>query len=371
MKLIDRYLSKEITVTACFAVAVLSLVIVLVNILKQLLNLLVNQDVPLEIILSFVGYILPSSLTYSIPWGMLTAVLLVFGKLSAENELIALRTAGLSIYRICAPLLVLSVLCVMLCLWINVDVAPPAKAKMKNAISNIAMTNPMSLFGSDEVIDAFDGKKIYIASKHGNELEQVLMYDINKQGVPMQVVYADKGKLEIDLPNKRVLLRLFEARFEQRDDEAPWDLTKVRQGITAEVIPLVISLQKLYEKSQRRPGLGQMTMQELLSKDDKDDKDDPKQRSAVLTEANKRVAFSLASVVLVLIGVPLAITAQRRETSIGFLFSLVIAFVYFFFNIVVDATRNRPEWRPELLIWAPNVLFIALGIFMFVRLGRK
>lgn len=364
MKLIDRYLSKEIAVTASFAVAVLSLVLVLGNIFKQVLDLLVNHDVPLEYILSFVGYILPFSLTFSVPWGFLTAVLLVFGKLSAENELIALRTAGLSIYRICASLLVLAVLCVLLCLWINVEVAPRAQAKMKSALFNIATSNPIAMFGSDEVIDEFPGKKIYVGKKQGNELEQIFMYDLDPKGVPMQVVYAQSGRLESDLVNKRVLLRLFEARFEQRDQEEPLNLTKVRQGITADVIPLAISLEELYQKNQRRRGLSQMTVKELLA-------DQTKGRSAVLTEMNKRMAFAMASLAFALIGVPLAVTAQRRETSIGFLFSLVIAFVYFFFNIVVDAMRNRPEWRPELLIWVPNVIFITLGVVMFVRLSRK
>src|SRR5438309_5362079 len=102
MKLIDRYVGKQILVAAIIAIAVLSLVLVLGNVFKQLLDLLVNHDVPIEFILSFIGYILPFSLTFTIPWGFLTAVLLVFGKMSAENELIALRATGVSVPRVCA-----------------------------------------------------------------------------------------------------------------------------------------------------------------------------------------------------------------------------------------------------------------------------
>ena len=64
------------------------------NVFKRLLDLLVNNDAPLDLILSFIAYILPFSLTFTIPWGFLTAVLLVFGRLSAENELIAWRSSG-------------------------------------------------------------------------------------------------------------------------------------------------------------------------------------------------------------------------------------------------------------------------------------
>jgi len=130
MKLLDRYIAKQILVTAFFAVGVLSLVLVFGNVFKQLLDLLVNHDVPIEYILSFMAYILPFSLTFTIPWGFLTAVLLVFGRLSAENELIALRSMGISIGRICFSLGIISVVCVAICLWINVDVAPKAQQQM-------------------------------------------------------------------------------------------------------------------------------------------------------------------------------------------------------------------------------------------------
>ena len=77
MKLIDRYVSRQVFITGLFAVGVLSVVLVLGNVFKQLLELLVNHDAPLDLILTFIAYILPFSLTFTIPWGFLTAVLLV------------------------------------------------------------------------------------------------------------------------------------------------------------------------------------------------------------------------------------------------------------------------------------------------------
>src|SRR5579862_5065363 len=160
MKILDRYVGRQVLSTALFGIAVLSLVLVLGNIFKQLLDLLINHDVPLEYILSFIAYILPFSLTFTIPWGFLTAVLLVFGKMSAENELIALRSNGVGIQRICYSVLLLSFVAVGICLWINIDVAPRAQEKMKAALFHIATSNPISFFGSDQIIDEFPGKKI-------------------------------------------------------------------------------------------------------------------------------------------------------------------------------------------------------------------
>ena len=104
MKLIDRAVSRELIVNVLFSIFVLSLVLVVGNILRKLLPLLVNHDVPVEYLVTFIAYILPFSLIFTIPWGLLTAILLVFGRLSADNELIALRANGVSITRICIPL---------------------------------------------------------------------------------------------------------------------------------------------------------------------------------------------------------------------------------------------------------------------------
>jgi lipopolysaccharide export system permease protein len=368
MKILDRYLGKQIAVTALFAIAVLSVILVVGNVFK-LLDLLINHDVPLKYILTFMLYILPFSLIFTIPWGFLTAVLLIFGRLSGENELIALRTSGLSIYRICLPLFVLAFISVGVCLWMNIDVAPRAQLAMRNQISTIATHNPLALFGSDQVIEEFPGRKIYVERKDGTKLFNILVYELNEQNEPVSVIQAKQGELETDLTNQQVLLHVMDGRYEGRDTVAPGDLTKIRQGITIKETDYSISLQKLYEKNKGRRNNSMLTLKELLSSDGAPQTD--RQISAAKTELNKRFSFSFAALAFALVGVPLAITAHRRETSIGILFSFVIAFSYFFFIIIADHLRENPHAHPEMLIWLPNVIFISLGAWMFWRLGKK
>jgi lipopolysaccharide export system permease protein len=379
VKILDRYVFRQVLVTSLFAVSILSVVLVLGNIFKQLLELLVNHDAPLELIISFIAYILPFSLTFTIPWGFLTAVLLVFGKMSAEHELIALRASGVSIPRICVTVLLLSLACVGICLWINVDVAPKAQIKMKDALYNIATSNPLAMFGSDKVIDDFPGRKIYVERNEGAQLFNLLVYEMNDNYEPITVVHAQRGLIEPDRENKRLLLHIYDGRFEQRDENAPDDLMKIRQGITMQESTLTISLVELYEKNKKKKGMSSLTAGELLDRLEHDDKaatpksakEAAQEVSAIKTEVNKRFSFSLASFAFALIGVPLAITAHRKETSAGFLLSLIVAFVYFFFIIIADTVRSSPALHPELLIWAPNVLFIGLGAWRFIRLSRQ
>lgn len=368
MKLIDRAISRELLVNLFFAIFVLSLVLVVGNILRKLLPLLVNHDVPVEYLVTFIAYILPFSLIFTIPWGLLTAILLVFGRLSADNELIALRANGVSISRICIPLAGVALVCCALCLWLNVSVAPAAQEKLRSTIYDLATRNPMALFDSDQVIDQFPGRKIYVGKKEGNKLENIIVFEMNEDSVPIRVTYARTGMLEADLDNKRILMHLYEARYQQRDEKDPLDLRKVRDGINMAEGTLPISLEELYEKEKKRPSRSALSIEQLL---DQLKSESSRERSASRTEINKRFSFPFSCLAFALIGVPLGVTAHRRETSIGFAVGLIVAVTYFLFVIIGDTLRSNPKVHPELLVWFPNVLFLVLGAFLFRRLARQ
>ena len=374
MKLLDRYIAREIIFTTLFGVSVLTFVLVLGNLFKQLLDVLINHDVPLDIILRFIAYILPFSLIYSIPWGFVTAVLLVFGKLSAENELVALKSNGVSITRICAPLLWLSLVCVGVCLWINLDVAPRAQNNMKNALVNLATQDPLSLFGSDHVIDEFPGKEIYVEDKKGRELKNILVYEMDKDSNVLRVMFAKRGELQTS--DEAVLLHIYQARYEQRDPDSPEDWSKIRDGVSMQESTFEISLKELYEKN-RRLRVPSQKMPGELWKEKKDLMAGPQNvytksnLASILTEINKRFSLSLASFALALIAIPLAITAHRKETSIGFLFSIIVGFGYFFLSQLAIMAQTNPSLHPELLVWLPNVLFVIFGSLLFWRLSRQ
>src|ERR1041384_6494211 len=264
MKLIDRFVSRELLVNVAFAIAVLSLVLVVGNIFRKLLPLLVNHDVPVEYLITFIAYVLPFSLIFTIPWGLLTAVLLVFGRLSADNELIALRCNGVSISRICISLGAIAVMCTGICLWLNVQAAPAAQEKLRSTIFDLATRNPMALFGSDQVIDQFPGRKIYVGKKEGNKLENIIVFEMDGNALPVKVTYARTGLLEADLENKRILMQLYEARYQQRNDQDPLDLRKIRDGIRMSEGTLPISLEELYERQKKRPSRSALSIEQLL-----------------------------------------------------------------------------------------------------------
>lgn len=367
VKIIDRYVGLSVVMTAVIGVVVLSMVLVLGNLFKELLDLLINRDVPLGSVLMFMLYVLPFSLSFTIPWGFLTAVLLVFGRLSADNELIALRATGVSIARICSPVFGLAVLLTATCFYINTDVAPRAEYAATQAILKIATSNPASLFVADEVINEFPGRRIYVGRKNGDTLENLLLFEMDKNDELSKFVFAKKGELTSDPEHGQLRLRLFDARFEQRDKDEPRNINKIREGIVVKEAPFPISLDELYAENTRGKRASSFTLSELL---EELQKVSGSRALELHVELNKRFSVSMACIAFALVAVPLGITAHRRETSVGFAFSLIIAFTYFFFIIMADTFRGNPNAFPVVLIWIPNLIFITLGAFLFRRLMK-
>jgi len=235
----------------------------------------------------------------------------------------------------------------------------------------------MAMFGADRIIDAFPNKKIYVESSNGPELSNLLVYEISEDNTLMKVIFAHRGLLETDHEKKELLLHIFDARYEARDQDDVDNQYKIKQGITMQESTLPISLEELHDKKKGK-GLGGATTGELLERlKDEDrklhmtEKDRIEDESATRTEMNKRYSFSLASFAFALIGVPLAITAHRKETSIGFLLSLGVAVTYFFFIIIANSVRENPRWHPELLMWVPNILCLGFGGWLFYRMSRR
>lgn len=371
MKIIDRYIGFGVFLSTLFGVVVLSLVLVLGNIFKELLDLLINRDVPITSVLAFMFFVLPFSLTFTIPWGFLTALLLVFGRLSADNELIALRANGVSIMRIAAPVFALGFVLSAFCLLINMEIAPRAEQEMSKAIFTMATSRPASLFATDEIITEFPDRRIYIGSKDANNrLHDIFLYEMDALFIPMRIIHAKEGELSFDEKKQQLLLHLYNANFEQRSDKAPNDLTKMQRGIDMKEGVFPITLDSLYSQHSRGKRISAHIMSELYERLNNSALT-PSEHLRTKVEIGRRLSTSLACVAFVLIAIPLGITAHRRETSAGFALSLVIAFTYFFFIIMAQTFSTDPRFYPVALIWAPNVLFIGLGSWLFYRLSKQ
>jgi len=292
--------------------------------------------------------------------------------MSAENELTAMRATGVSIPRACYSVWVLAVVFSGICLWINLDVAPRAQQKMKDSLFRIATENPLAMFGSDKVIEEFPNRKIYVERSTGNKLENLMIYQLDPKQQVQNVMYAQEGVITMEtvpkiqpdgsvVDERQIILTLRKALYEQRDENHPDDLSRIRSGITLDEGSIAISLKDLYEKKRRGRNVGALPIGELLKTE----------KPEARVELSKRFSTALATIALALLAVPLAVAAQRKETAVGFSISLALGLLYYLLLFFVDFARNRPALHPELLVWLPNVLFFALGAYRFAKLARR
>jgi len=96
LRIMDRYIGKQIIADTLFGVVMLCVVLILGNLFKELRPLMVESNASPILIGRFILSVIPFSLVYTIPWGFLVAVLLVFGRLSAENELVSMRVMSMA-----------------------------------------------------------------------------------------------------------------------------------------------------------------------------------------------------------------------------------------------------------------------------------
>src|SRR5215212_7496452 len=174
LRIFDRYVWSQVSGSTFIGVAVLTGVMVLANVFKEMERLLGDtSSLPILTVFQFILYVIPYSLIFTIPWALLTAILLVFGRMGADNEMTALRMTGMSMPRICVPVFILAVLMCGVCYWVNIELAPLAKTKIKRLFYDLAMDDPAMLFQPGKVLDKFPGFRIYTRDRKENNLKDV------------------------------------------------------------------------------------------------------------------------------------------------------------------------------------------------------
>lgn len=366
MRISDRYIGKQVLHDTLLAVVVLSMVLILGTVFREVRPLLVEKNVPLGLVLRFILNVFPSTMMYTLPWGFLSAIVLVFGRLSTKQELTAFRVAGISLPRLAAPVFVLGALLSALCLWVNAEVAPAAKQSSERQLLDAAKADPRSLLNPGAVGDRFKGLKVFVDGKEGDSLTGVHIYKNNEEtdGTKSRAyLYAGRASLVTDQPKQQLRATLDNAYIELKRSNGDIDSAWPNQAE-----PWFFDYSD--KKARHKPGMMTNTqLREDLAAIDPADKDAKKRRDQNRAEIAKRFSLSMACLAFACVAVPLGISARRKDTSSGMVISLLVGTGYFFFLTVAKQPKN--EIAAILLLWTPNILCVVLGLFLFRRARFK
>lgn len=373
MKLLDRYIARQVFVSALYAVAVIIVILVLGNVFKEILRELAKRpDLSLWFVLKFILLVIPISLSLAVPFAFLTAILLVFGRLSADSEFISMRMAGLSMTRICAPVAVVALFFTGVCAWVNLSITPAAKTEMegmKASLFNLMKREPMLLFPDRRVMDDLPDHLVFARKEDGmlKGLQLIKMENF----LPQAIAVAREAEVSVDLDgeNPEMVIDMKDVNLMVRGEGG--DFLDASQPVFMTSGAAAVSVEEFKvrgESAMEKPD--NVSLRRLLEKAGDPDLE-PADRAMYRTELSMRFAFSVSCITFGLIGVPLGITAQRRESTAGFILSMVIAVTYYTLLTMAQMMQEKEEMYPHLLVWIPNILFLGLGVWMFWRLSRK
>lgn len=367
LSILYRYLTGQMMAATAGAVAVLSAIIVLGNAFKQIFELLVNDELPISLIFKMVGLLIPQALTFTMPWGILVAALIVFGRMSQDLELQAIRAAGIGLIPLVAPVILFGLFISGICFYNNAVLVPLTLQKFKSVLLDIGRDNPAFLIRAGEAMDRFPGYRIYIGKKNGTDLSDINIWELDPAGIPRRNIRAEKGSLSADLDDLSLTITLQKARQEERGENAA-DLNGIRAGLSADQLPLKISLRSFLNpddmKDIRIAAMGDLAKRILSPVEGFVD---PKQIYPMLTEMQKRISFALAPFTLLLVGIPLGIRVQRKETSVGVVISFFLVMAYYALILLAEGLKNRGGAYPELIVWMPNLILQGYGFFLLWR----
>ena len=149
--------------------------------------------------------------------GLLTAMLLVFGRFSADQELTAARASGISLLSLITPVLLLSLFCCGLSAWINMELGPRCRVAYKDLFSKLRAELMNAQLPEGRFIRDFPGYIFYAEKNRNGNLEDVMIFMLENETNVTTTVRAPRGKIDVDAPNKQ--FDPAPVRRAQRDDE--------------------------------------------------------------------------------------------------------------------------------------------------------
>jgi lipopolysaccharide export system permease protein len=333
------------------------------------------KGLPVGVVGRFFVYNLPYSLAYTIPISCLFAALLLFGRLSSDSEISAMRSGGLSLWQISAPILLVSIILSGVCLYNNGVVYPHTTFANRQMIKTMGVEDPIKLLEEGRFIREFPGYMIYVGKKNKNKVKDLIVYEVDKSsGEITGTVRAQSGVMSIDKSKALLKIDLFDVRIEVADPNAPEDASKTSY-VNAKKYPIRLDFNEMVGSDRLDKKRKNMTITELIYKVRNPDvdmgvlkkEDQSIERSRDLIEIHQRVCLSLSPFMFTLIAIPLGITSHRKESSIGMLMSLAIMFIYYLFIILSDTIDKSPQYYPWFLPWVPIVLGQIGGILLIRR----
>jgi lipopolysaccharide export system permease protein len=363
--ILDRYIFLEFIPPFAINLGFFTFVFLMAEMLK-LTDLIINYNVGLLVILTFLVLSTPYFLNYVIPMSIMMAVLLTFLRMSGDNEIIALKTGGVSLYRLIPPVLVFCLLGCALTFVIGNYGMPKGQRALKALTFEVFASNLDIGLKERTFNDSFNGVMLYVnkVDKKTKTLIDVFIEDKRDENA-ITTVIAPQGRLFSEPKKQMFQLRLYgglinQVRLDSRSAhtisfdnyDIRLDLKQATATAKGVVGPKELGLRELIFYRQHMPRHLSMYKE-------------------VLMEFHKKFSIPFACFCLGILAVPLGVQSRSAKRSSGLVLGLSFFLFYYLLlsvGLVFGESESYPPW---VGMWLPNVVTGFMGVYLLVRAARE
>ncbi len=380
MRLLDRYVLRECIIASALATGAFVFVLLAGNVVQMVLGAVSSGRVSPWEACELIALLFPTVLPYALPMGILTGVLLTFGRMGADGEITAMKASGIGLWRIAAPVWAVAALVALASLWLNLEAGPASEDDFQKVLLGSAQQTPAGLIQAGKLNRQFKGLLIRAEEKEGETLKRFHLWQVDGRGQLLQSVRAKSAKLSksTDVQGHSILrIEMLDANMTTRP-EGEDTLAHPESFVSAKQAVLEMPLsQRPDEKGTYVKKLRMMTGGEMLAAMETGwrlpEHPTAEQRAVdrmmLAVQFMFRVSTALSILSLAMLAVPLAISVGRSETSVSAGLALGLALTYYMLTSMATWVKN-PALHPEVLVLMPNLLLAAVACLLMQKAAR-
>lgn len=362
MRILDRYIIKEVFMTFIFGIFAFSSVFVGSGTLYRIAEYITNYGIGLSVVIRLFLFSLPDIVVLTFPMSMLLATLLTFGRLSGGSEITAMKSGGISFYRISAPVFVIALFVSVFAIGFNEFVVPKANEAYSRIVRYEIEGNVAPKSQEHIILKEIKGgsiERLTYARKYDAKTNS--MYGISVQEFEnemlVRVQNADRAEWNKDH------WTMYNGLMHDLSGDGTVQRTL---RFSQQILPIQKNPQQMLQE-QKKPK--EMTMKELRQ-EIRVMKGQYVQTAKLETELYQRLTIPLASLIFAMVGTPLGLQPNRTSSSIGFGLSIIIIFIYYCFMTLSSALGQGGALTPAIAAWMPNLIGLIVGIILLRRAAR-
>jgi LPS export ABC transporter permease LptF/LPS export ABC transporter permease LptG len=325
------------------------------------MDLIINKGVPVHLVGLLFVYLLPAILVLTIPIGVLFSILVAFGRLSADMEIVAMKACGVSPLRLLWPVMSFGLVMAAMTGYLMIDSVPKTNYAFKSLVFDIVRTQASVGVKERVFNDTFGNFVIYVDEIASDQvaLRNVFVSDERKPE-EQRFITAREGRLLSDEVNRRVTLRLLDGSIHETSPTALQKYREVRFRLYDITLVLENPLVKQggAPKGDREMSLGdlQKTVAEFTQSKGN--------ANPYLVEIHKKFAIPVACLVFSVLGVPLGIRAHRGGRWGAFVAALPILLFYYVGLTLGENVGDTGRVAPWIAMWGPNIVIGAVAVYL-------